>query len=131
MQNSLLILPIIGFLLSLYSFYVERKTQKDSNYKAVCDISDRMSCSKTFTSGYGKLFFGISNGVAGIAFYILVIALNIFGMTKVIFYLSILSLIGSVYLAYVLNFKVKTVCMVCYSIYLVNILLLVFSYRLL
>ena len=80
------------------------------------------------TSGYGHLFFGISNGLAGMAFYILVITLNIFGMTNIIFYLSILSLIGSIYLAYMLNFKVKTVCIVCYSIYFVNILLFIFSY---
>ena len=127
MQPSVIITSAIGFLLSLYAVHVEKKSRK-GNFKAVCDINDKFSCSKTFTSGYGKLFFGISNGTMGMFFYILVILLSFFNFQSYIFYLAVASVIGSVYLAYVLHFKVKTICVVCYSIYAVNLLLLLFSY---
>ena len=42
-------------------------------------------------------------------------------------YLSVLSNIGSVYLAYVLYFILQNICVVCVSIYVVNFLLLVTS----
>ena len=129
MKYSLLLISLIGFLLSLYAIYVERMVKYDKNYKAICDISEKISCSKAFASGYGKIFFGISNGIIGTIFYALIAALNFYGLTNFIFYLSVLSVIGSIYLAYILNFKVKTICLVCYSIYIINILLLIFSFR--
>lgn len=41
---------VIGLLLSYYAFYVETSKEHDDSYKAMCDISDHMSCSKVFTS---------------------------------------------------------------------------------
>lgn len=41
---------IIGLSLSTYAFYVETKAEGDKDYKAMCDISERMSCSKVFLS---------------------------------------------------------------------------------
>lgn len=127
MALALLIISAVGFLLSLYAFYVERKVSSQKNYKAVCDISDKLSCTKAFTTGYGKIF-GISNGLAGMLFYALVFIAAFYGSLNLTFYLSVLSILASLYLAYVLQFKVRAICLICYSIYLVNILLLVFSY---
>ncbi|MBI2208435.1 vitamin K epoxide reductase family protein [Candidatus Woesearchaeota archaeon] len=127
MALTLLIILAIGFLLSLYSFYVERKVSSQKNYKAVCDISDKLSCTKAFATGYGKIF-GISNGLAGMLFYGIVLITVFYGALNLAFYLSVLSIFASLYLAYVLQFKVRAVCLICYSIYAVNILLLIFSY---
>lgn len=128
MANSTIqIISIIGFLLSAYSLYVEIKSSKSKSYKAVCDINEKVSCTKVFSSQYGKIL-GLSNSFYGILLYILIFILNIYEYANLIFYLAILSVLGSVYLAYVMYFKIKSYCLVCNAIYAVNILLLVFSY---
>ena len=129
MIYSIIILSFIGIILSIYAYSVERKSKKQENYKAICDINERMSCSKAFSSKYGSIL-GISNAIKGIFFYIILIILSFISL-KAVFYLSILSLLGTVYLVYVLYFKLKNFCIVCTLIYLVNILLLIFSYNLL
>ena len=126
-MNWILVLSLLGAVASVYAFYLERKVSKNSKYKAVCDINDKMSCTKAFSSGYGKLF-GVSNGVMGIIFYLLIIAMVLFQFSSYIFYLAILSVLASLYLWYLLTFKVKAVCVVCYTIYGINIALLILSY---
>ena len=126
---SIIILSLIGLVLSAYAYSIERKLKKQEDYKAICDIHEKMSCSKAFSSKYGSLL-GISNSLKGIFFYTILIILS-FVSPKAVFYLSILSVLGTVYLAYVLYFKLKNFCVVCTLIYLVNILLLIFSYKLL
>ncbi|MAE12978.1 hypothetical protein CMO92_00295 [Candidatus Woesearchaeota archaeon] len=118
---------VLGFLLSSYGYYIERKSEADKRYKAVCDINDRMSCSKTFQSKYGT-FLGVSNSLWGMLFYFVVILLAGYGLNRFVFYLSLLAVLGSVYLAYILYVKLKNFCLICNGIYLVNVLLLVFSY---
>ena len=127
MVSAIQIIAIIGYLVSLYSFYVEKKS-KSKDYKALCDINDKMSCTKAFSSKYGKLFM-VSNSTMGIVFYFIVFLLAYFNQINYVFYLSVLAIIGSICLAYLLYFKVKTICIVCTGIYLVNILLVIFSYR--
>ena len=121
------ILAVIGFLLSLYAFYVEKKFEANNKYHAACDINDRVSCTKAFKSKYGHTF-GISNSIFGMIFYVIVFVLLFMNFTNIVFYLSTLSLLGSIYLAYILYFKVKSFCLVCNAIYIVNILLFVFSF---
>ncbi|MCH7568535.1 MAG: hypothetical protein IIA87_03865 [Nanoarchaeota archaeon] len=120
------ILAILGFLLSFYALYIEKKYEKSKKYKSLCDISEKVSCTKAFSSKYGKLF-GLSNSVYGMIFYLVILLLSFYNITY-IFYLSMLAVIGSVYLAYVLYFKLNNFCLVCSGIYLVNIILLIFSY---
>ena len=121
------ILSVIGFVLSVYAFIVEKKKEKDSKYKALCDINDKISCTKVFSSKYGKMAI-LPNSFYGMIFYLVVFLLAFFGNINYIFYLSVISVIGSSYLAYVLYFKVKNFCLVCHGIYIVNILLLIFSW---
>ena len=121
-------IAIIGFLLALYSKYVERKFEASrGKYKALCDINKKVSCTKAFSSNYGKTF-GISNSVWGMYFYAVVFVLSLLGYLQFIFYLAILSVIGSAYLAYILVTKVKSFCIICTGTYIVNVLLLIFSY---
>lgn len=123
---TITIIATIGLILSIYALYVERKS-KDKNYKALCDINKGMSCSKTFSSKYGKTF-GISNSIYGILFYMLIIILFFINQRNIIFYLAIFSVLGSGYLAYLQYFKIKNFCLVCTLIYLVNLLLLFFAW---
>ena len=127
MEYPILITAGIGFLISLYTSYIDLKLMKQKDYKAACDISDTISCTKAFKSGYGSVF-GIPNGAIGIIFYAIVLLLAFFGFANFVFYLSVLSLMASAYLAYVLHFKVRAICLVCYSIYIINIVLFILSY---
>jgi vitamin-K-epoxide reductase (warfarin-sensitive) len=126
---AIYLISLAGMLLSIYAAYVERKVSQDRNYRALCDISSKMSCSKTFTSGYGKMFLGISNGIIGIIFYAAIITLTYLGHMQIIFYLAAVSVLCSIYLAYALSFKVKTACIVCYSIYIINLVLFFITYK--
>ncbi len=121
------LLAIIGFWLSFYSYYVEKKS-KNKNYKPVCNISKNISCTKAFLSKYGRLL-GKSNSFYGMFFYISIFFLAQLNLISFIFFISIFSFLGTVYLAYLSYIKLKTFCLVCTSIYLINILLLFFSYK--
>ena len=61
-------------------------------------------------------------------FYIAVYVLALMQQTQYLFYLATLSVLGSVYLAYISYFKLKNYCLVCTTIYLVNILLFITAY---
>jgi len=126
-MSAIIIISIIGVLLSIYAYHTEIKIRANKKYKPVCDISKNISCTKAFQSKYGKLF-GVPNSLLGIFFYILIILLSFFSL-KIVFYLAILSVLGSTVLSYFSYYKLKTFCVVCTSIYIVNILLLIFSYQ--
>jgi len=119
---------LIGLLLSVYALYVER--HKKRNYKPACDINDKISCSKAFESSYGKTF-GISNSFYGIIFFALVFILSIYNLIDFVFYISVIALAFGTYLIYILQSKLKIVCLVCYGIYLVSLSILILSYLLL
>ena len=121
---DVLIISLIGFFLSVYAYSVEKRS-KSRGYKAACDINSKISCTKNFNSKYGRLF-GISNSLIGMIFYCFVIVL-MYIKPEAILYLASLSVFGSLYLAYLQFFKVRSFCIVCISVYLVNILLLIFS----
>ena len=127
MLLTIQVLSAIGMLLSAYALRVEIRKKQNKDYKAMCDINDKVSCTKAFSSKYGRILL-LPNSFYGIIFYLAVIALSIFNLANIIFYLAIISFIGTLYLIYVLYFKVKSFCLVCNGIYIINILLLIFSY---
>ncbi|XP_045609261.1 vitamin K epoxide reductase complex subunit 1-like protein 1 isoform X2 [Procambarus clarkii] len=135
---AMMLLAFIGIGLSLYALYVEVMKESDAAYQAMCDISPSISCSKVFTSKYGRGFGIIGellgddhimnqpNSIPGIIFYSLIIVL---GETKSLKVAKVqrtvisLSNLMSAYLAYLLYFVLKDFCVVCVSTYIVNILL--------
>ncbi len=125
MEIAILILAVIGLLLSLYANNVGRKLEV-KNYRPLCDISGRVSCTRAFSSPYGKTF-GVYNSVYGIIFYLIIVVLALLNEPQYIFILSLLAFIGTIYLVYAL-IKIRTFCVVCASIYVINILLLIVSY---
>ena len=118
--TTITILAIIGLLLSIYALYVEKKSS-EKHYKAACDINNKISCTKAFSSSYGKIL-EIPNSVFGIIFYIIILILDALNNMQIIFYLAVISVLGSIYLAYISYVKLKTICIICSAIYLVNIL---------
>lgn len=45
-----LVLCFLGSLLSVYALHVELSRERDSAYRAMCDLGESVSCSKVFTS---------------------------------------------------------------------------------
>ncbi|MDP3794871.1 MAG: vitamin K epoxide reductase family protein [bacterium] len=123
MLNTIVqIIAIAGFLLSAYAFYVEWKHSKSKTYKPICDINDQVSCTKTFSSPYGKLAL-LPNSIYGMIFFLIIFVLGLFGQMTHIIYLSMFAVPGTVYLAYVMFFKVRTLCLVCVGVYCTVLLL--------
>ena len=122
-----MLLAAAGWLLSLYALFIEKRLKQNSHYKPFCDISDNISCTKPIMSQYGKLF-GISNAFLGTGFYLLLFLVAWRGFAQATFWLSVIACLGSLIFAYILYIKVRTFCLICNALYLINIGLLISSY---
>ena len=120
-MNPISIFAIIGSILSFYALYVKWKAH-DKKYKPLCDFKENISCTKAFTSRYGKLAV-LPNPLYGLFFYTL-----LFFLIDYAFYFGLIALPITIYLAYVSYVKQKNFCLICNGIYLINILILIFSY---
>ena len=118
-------LAVLGFLLSCYALYV-RQRSKAKNYHALCDINDHISCTKAFGSQYG-ITTGIPNPVYGIVVYPLVGVLTALGKTEWVFWLVTAATMFSIRLAYLSYWKQRNFCVVCTTIYAVNVLLFIIT----
>ena len=125
MNNTIFALSSLGLVLSLYSLLIKSKI-KDKNYRPFCDISKRISCSKAFSSKTGNLF-KIHNSILGTIFYLVLIIFAFLEISQIIFYLSVISILFSIYLAFISYVKMKNFCIVCSAIYIINTLIFIFS----
>ena len=119
----LIVLSVLGIIVSAYATSCFYKIQKNASFKSICDLSDKASCSKAFNSPYGK-HLGLPNGMWGIGFYVIMATLSYFQAYQWMLYFSIISVIASVYLAYLLITKVKALCLDCIAIYIINLSML-------
>lgn len=53
-RNSLICVSALGIAISIYAFHVESRMEEDDQYEALCDISERVSCTKVFSSKWVK-----------------------------------------------------------------------------
>ena len=137
------VLCLIGIGLSLYAYYVETRKTSDPSYRAACDISERMSCTRVLTSRWGRGFglfdsnspLNLPDSLYGLAYYCLSLILNrswsSTNVARVRVLLSIMTNLGSVYLGYILYFVLRDLCLVCCGMYAVNFLLFVCNVKLL
>lgn len=128
-MKIIIILSIIGVLFSIYSYVVGKKARHEKDYKSICDLNDKVSCTTAFTSKYGKIL-GIKNSLLGILFYIFIFLFYINNYPNLLFYITVVGFIVTIYLAYALYLKLENYCLVCNAIYLINITLLILSHRL-
>ena len=117
-----LFLAALGFTLACYTYFVERKLAVNPRYKPVCDINDMVSCTKPMKSKYANLFY-VSNAVAAMGYYGLVIVLGLFGLTQLLMLATVAGVLVSAVLAYLLYFKIRTLCVLCTAMYVINGLL--------
>lgn len=125
---SILILAAIGFCISVYTYLLEQKIKVQPNYKSACDLSDRVSCTKPMKSPYGAIFY-FSNAIIGAAYYLMVIVVALLNMHTLLLFATICGCIVSAFLAYLLYFKIKSLCLLCTTLYIINIMLLILVIR--
>ncbi|RVE59581.1 hypothetical protein OJAV_G00189810 [Oryzias javanicus] len=134
-RKARVFLCFFGLVLSVYALHVELSRERDPDYRAMCDLGESVSCSKVFTSRWGRgfglvqYFVGTDsplnqpNSILGIIFYTLQLGLGLSLSKKAALALvlsSWVSLAGSVYLASILAFVLGDFCMVCVSTYVIN-----------
>ncbi|KAM9583474.1 vitamin K epoxide reductase complex subunit 1 isoform 1-T1 [Trichechus inunguis] len=139
-----LALCLAGFGLSLYALHVKAAHARDKDYRALCDVGTAISCSRVFSSRWGRGFglvehvlgpdsvLNQSNSIFGCIFYTLQLFLGCLRgrWTSILLVLSsLLSLAGSVYLAWILFFVLYDFCIVCITTYAINVGLTVLSFR--
>ncbi|MFH1917299.1 MAG: vitamin K epoxide reductase family protein [Nanoarchaeota archaeon] len=125
-MNTIQVLATIGILLSVYAYYVEQHARRLRSYKALCDFSSKISCTKVFTSRYSKIL-GVSNSLIGVVYYAIVFVLSAGGVYSVLVPLTLLGVIASIVLAYLSYFRLKKFCVVCTGTYVINIAIFITS----
>uniref|UniRef100_A0A8C4ZBV4 vitamin-K-epoxide reductase (warfarin-sensitive) n=1 Tax=Gadus morhua TaxID=8049 RepID=A0A8C4ZBV4_GADMO len=137
-------LCVFGILLSVYALHVELSKESNPDYRAVCDLGESVSCSKVFTSRWGRgfglvqflvaedHFLNQPNSILGIIFYTLQLSLGLSVSPRAAMLLvlsSWVSLAGSLYLASILLFVLEDLCLVCISTYVVNLVLMLVNLK--
>ncbi|XP_028379504.1 vitamin K epoxide reductase complex subunit 1 isoform X1 [Phyllostomus discolor] len=138
-----LALCLTGLVLSLYALHVKAARARDRDYRALCDVGTAISCSRVFSSRWGQGFglveqvlgpdsvFNQSNSIFGCIFYTLQLLLGCLRgrwVSILLLLSSLVSLAGSVYLAWILFFVLYDFCIVCITTYAVNVGLMVLSF---
>lgn len=143
---ALTICALLGSALSLYALYVEVQASADPMFKAGCDIEWLgASCSKVFTSKYGKVLslagvvpaghmLDLPNAALGLMFYAAVLLRSVLPVTaqlrrQLVFAGSIVACGMSLFLGYTLVFILRDLCVVCTSTYIINAIILIASWR--
>ncbi|XP_076844002.1 vitamin K epoxide reductase complex subunit 1 [Brachyhypopomus gauderio] len=138
-RSARAVLCCLGIVLSVYALHVELSRESNPEYRAFCDLAESVSCSKVFTSRWGRGFgllqvfiakdsaLNQPNSLLGIVFYTVQLGLGQMASRKaaqVLVMMSWLSTLGSVYLAAILVLVLGDFCVVCVSTYLINFALL-------
>uniref|UniRef100_A0A7N8XVG7 vitamin-K-epoxide reductase (warfarin-sensitive) n=1 Tax=Mastacembelus armatus TaxID=205130 RepID=A0A7N8XVG7_9TELE len=138
-RKARIVLCAFGLVLSVYALHVEVSRERNPDYRAMCDLGESVSCSKVFTSRWGRGFGLVQvfvakdsplnqpNSVLGIIFYTLQMGLGLLLSKRAAMFLVVsswVSVVGSIYLASILVFVLGDFCMVCVSTYIVNFALL-------
>lgn len=124
----ILVLAMVGFSICVYTYLLEQKIKSKPNYKPACDLSDRVSCTKPMKSDYAALFY-FSNSIIGAAYYLMIITVALLQMHSLLLFASVAGCIVSAFMAFLLYFKIKSLCLLCTTLYIINILLLLLALR--
>ncbi|XP_056662330.1 vitamin K epoxide reductase complex subunit 1 [Monodelphis domestica] len=139
-----LALCLAGLALSAYALHVKAERARSREYRAYCDLGESISCSRVFSSPWSKGFglvepflgpdsiLNQSNSIFGLIFYSQQLLLGCYSArwaSSVLMFSSVLSLFGSVYLAWILLFVLYDFCLVCVSTYAINLGLAILNYQ--
>eukprot|EP00927_Polykrikos_kofoidii_P054848 TRINITY_DN49201_c0_g1_i1.p2 TRINITY_DN49201_c0_g1~~TRINITY_DN49201_c0_g1_i1.p2 ORF type:complete len:165 (-),score=31.54 TRINITY_DN49201_c0_g1_i1:103-597(-) len=139
---------LLGFAISGYTIHVENQINKVPGYVAACDLGAWSQCTKVFSSPWAHILrhWGLVEEGSILDFSLPELA--IFWFLALFFYpvfrkklpmapevfalLGLGSLGFNAYLGFVLKFKLKEFCIICFSTYVINcscVACLFFDYR--
>ncbi|XP_074058026.1 vitamin K epoxide reductase complex subunit 1 [Macrotis lagotis] len=139
-----LMLCLAGLALSAYTLHVKTERARSRDYRAYCNLGEAVSCSRVFSSRWGKGFglvepflgpdsiLNQSNSIFGLIFYSQQLLLGCSSApwaSTLLIFSSMLSLLGSVYLAWILFFVLHDFCLVCVTTYAINLGLAILNYQ--
>ncbi|HYD48362.1 MAG TPA: thioredoxin domain-containing protein [Terriglobales bacterium] len=135
-----LLAAAIGLWVSITIENVKRQLDSDANFASFCNVNARVNCDVVLSSDYANLF-GVSVSLLACLYYggMLLLAAGLVysesfsrrrSLAAALFAGSIFGLIFSIYMAYVAFFVLNTVCLLCSALYLVSLVVFVFSWRL-
>lgn len=112
----------------------------DDNFVSFCNVNSRINCDVVLTSPYAYLG-GVTVSLLGLLFYFVVTGAVVAAVVldrvhqretaaRIVYGLSILGLLFSVYMAVVSFFVLQTVCLMCSALYLASIGLFASALRL-
>lgn len=134
--NQLYVFLLVGLYGSLQATYLKFRVWLNPEYKskycncvgAESEQNDKMSnvmngIMTVLDHNKGSLLFNIPNSVFGIFFYVLLIGITYYQfswahlVTETLIWISC---VGSLFLWYTMVFEVRSICMLCVSIYAAN-----------
>jgi len=134
-KGILVLLCMLGIGVCIYALSVEFHVEANPEYEAMCDINEKMSCTKVLTSEWGKGFgllgfiighdhpLNLKNPFFGLAFYFIQLFLSDRKGSlayKLQLATAIMANCGTLWLAYILYFVLNDFCIVCVSTYAIN-----------
>lgn len=141
MFDLITILSITGVLFCIYAIRVEKS---EKGYVPICERGDGMSCKKVLKSDFAFMareYFGVrrgsmfdlSNAQYGLIYYTFIYLFWTWPLTLIpyhhilFFIMTLFSIFGCFVLAYILKYVLKTLCLVCVGIYILNIIFFGFA----
>ncbi|EGD83579.1 hypothetical protein PTSG_04186 [Salpingoeca rosetta] len=141
MSLLVILTALAGVGVCAFALYVEHEATTHEDYKAPCDISEHMSCTRVFTSQWGRGYgiiapllgedspLNMPNPYYGILFYVaLLVKELVLPRSRVLdlmcFAATLVAVGMCAYLAYILAFVLEDFCAVCVSSYVINAALL-------
>ena len=137
-----------GTAIALYTLYVEHKLSTNEDFDALCDIDTGVfagaSCTTVLSSSYSHILshwklvekdsaLDLSNAVMGAAYYVAAFLFDFAPVPNpaaVLLLAATGSLAFSAYLAFILTTQLEDFCVVCCSMYIVNVVIFVAALRL-
>lgn len=128
----LIYLGLFGIIVTSYAIYIERQKK---GHRAMCDVSENISCTRVLKSPYARMMglifnlkndhvLNLPNTYFGILFYFAIIIYNFIYIPYqelLLVTASFLSLCASFGLAYILYYKLQDFCIVCVTTYFINV----------
>ncbi|MCX7943085.1 MAG: thioredoxin domain-containing protein [Deltaproteobacteria bacterium] len=132
---SIITIAFLGIIISIWLTHLHLKIVSEPEYESFCNISERINCDKVNSSPYSEIL-SIPIAHLGSLTYLLVIILALFSLkghplsnllstfNLIIF---IFSNLYSFFLLYVSISIIKSLCILCCGLYIVNLALLIIA----
>lgn len=126
-KTALLVLSALGMLIMAYLTYIHY-----SNARSFCDLSEKISCDVVTTSIYSEIF-GFPVSIFGFLYFAFVFSLVLLRkkeeVYQIVFFLTLLILVPSLYLTFTEVLFIGSFCILCETSKALMVLILALSFR--